>query len=78
MLLKDLIVKLQDIYNRETGDPTYYSMMGEPAIYIDLFDEIKNQDLYKNMFLYKGLSGEIPIVHDVNGSLIISSFPNKD
>jgi len=35
MLLKDFIAILQEIHKRATEDPVYFSMMGEPSIYIE-------------------------------------------
>lgn len=70
MLMKDLIILLQEKYKNATADPEYYKMMGEPEIYVDVFDEAGG---YR--YAYGGYSPDIKIDMDPSsGNYIISAF----
>jgi hypothetical protein len=70
MLLKDFITSLQETYKNATSDPEYYEMMGEPAIFVDVFDEAGG---YR--YVYAGYSPDIKIDMDPSsGNYVISAF----
>jgi hypothetical protein len=74
MLLKDFITQLQEKYNNAVKDKEYYETMGEPEIYVDIFDEAKGG--YR--FIYSGYSPDIIIDLDPNnGNYVISAFGNR-
>lgn len=70
MLLKDFIALLQDKYKNATADPEYYEMMGEPAIYVDIFKEAGG---YR--YVYSGYSPDIKVdMNPSSGDYVISAF----
>lgn len=70
MLLKDFITLLQETYKNATADPEYYEMMGEPAIFVDTFNEAGG---YR--YVYAGYSPDIKIDMDPSsGNYVISAF----
>jgi hypothetical protein len=70
MLLKDFIALLQNKYDAATADPEYYEMMGEPAIFVDTFNEAGG---YR--YVYAGYSPEIRVDMDPSsGDYVISAF----
>lgn len=75
MLIKDLIQKLQDIYDNEIqGD--YLDIMGEPEIMIDIFESDNNNNKH---FVYKGFDKEIDIERSSDGIyLILSRFKAEE
>ena len=73
MLLKDLIKKLQVLYEIETADGSL-EVMGEPEIMIDTFE--KN---YGNLYNYAGFDKEINIERSGDGVYhILSRFKERD
>lgn len=72
MLLKDFIQLLQSKYDEATKDKEYLDMMGEPEIYVDVFEPLD-----EHRFQYVGYSKDIEVdLNPVNGDYIISAFAN--
>jgi len=71
MLLKDLIKRLQELYDKEVqGD--YLEVMGEPEIMIDTFEQN-----YGSLYNYAGFDKEITIDRSSDGVyLILNRFSN--
>ena len=73
MLLKDLIKRLQVLYEIETADGSL-EIMGEPEIMIYTFE--KN---YGNLYNYAGFDKEINIERSGDGVYhILSRFKERD
>lgn len=69
MLIKDLIAKLEALYN--TYDDEYKKVMGEPEIMIDVFKRVPNT----NYTEYSGFSHKINIDKSGDGVYdILSAF----
>jgi hypothetical protein len=72
MLIKDLISKLESIYEEQKP---FIEIMGEPEIMIDIFMEAKDN---KHLFRYAGLSRNIKLEYTPDGVYnIISSFEEE-
>lgn len=72
MLLKDLINKLQELYDNETSRESL-EVFGEPEIMIDTFE--KN---YGNLFNYSGFDKEINIERSGDGVYLLLSRFKED
>lgn len=73
MLLKDLIKKLQVLYDIETANGSL-EVMGEPEIMIDVFE--KN---YGSLYNYAGFDKEINIERSGDGVyLLLSRFKEEN
>ena len=70
MLLKDLILKLQEEYHNATKDKEYYDMMGEPAVCINSYKS-SHCPITGSHFTYTGYNPDIVMYHDVDGTLIL-------
>jgi len=72
MLLKDLISKLESIYEEQKP---FIEVIGEPEIVIDLFKEI---DKEKHLFKYYGFSQDIKLEYTADGVYnIINAFDKE-
>lgn len=70
MRIKDLIYKLQELY--DTYDDEYIQTAGEPEIMIDVFEPEEN---LPHSFVYKGFSPNIIIEKSSDGVYdILSTF----
>ena len=72
MQIKDLIAKLEALYN--TYDDEYKSVMGEPEIMIDVFQKVPGLDLSQ----YAGYSPKIVIEKSSDGVNDILSCFHED
>lgn len=72
MQIKDLIAKLETLYN--TYDDSYKNVMGEPEIMIDVFKLVPNT----NHTAYAGFSKEINIDKSGDGVYDILSAFHED
>jgi hypothetical protein len=78
MLIKDLIQKLEELYN--SYDEEYKATMGEPTIEIDVFRPIEDKP---HCFQYAGFSHDIKIEKSDDGvydilSAFSHSYPRED
>lgn len=60
MLIKDLINKLEEVYQH---DLKYLDLFGEPTIHMDTFKQIEGAFTFN----YSGISDNIEIVRDPSG-----------
>ena len=67
MLIKDLITKLEALYQEEMA---HYDELGEPAIYIDTFKHVPN-DL--SQYNYNGVSYDIKFDRTADGVFLVMS-----
>jgi hypothetical protein len=78
MLIKDLIKKLEELYN--SYDEEFKTVMGEPSIEIDVFRQVDDKEHY---FQYAGFSHDIKIEKSDDGvydilSAFGHSYPRED